>query len=171
MRVNEVITESVYDWWANRQQQKTARAAMQPGYVGPETAAFNQQMNPIFQRQQQQVAAQKAAAQAAPATTADKTKPTQGSIFLVKSPEGMEYFKSHQGIWFEKPNSQEKYFASGALQIKDPVKTAALDRLLPQAQTIYVKPESQGDTINFIPDPTGRTARLFAKRQKTKVKQ
>jgi hypothetical protein len=172
MRVNEVVTESVYDWWANRQQQKTAQASMQPGYVGPETSAFHQQMDPILKRQQQQAVAQKAAAQAsAQVTTTDKSKPVQGAILLVKGPGGMEYFKSHKGIWFEKPDSRDRYSASGALQIKDPVKSATLDKLLPQAQTIYVKPESQSDNINFVPDPTARAAKLSAKRQKTKVKQ
>ncbi len=89
MRVNEVITESVYDWWANRQQQKTARAAMQPGYVGPETAAFNQQMNPIFQRQQQQAAAQKATDDAAKATSTAGSGP-ESDISKTVEP-GMQY--------------------------------------------------------------------------------
>jgi hypothetical protein len=107
---------------------------------------------------------------AAQATTKDKTKPTQGAIFLVKGPGGMEYFKNYQGIWFEKPDSREMYSASGALQIKDPVGANKLNQLLPQAQTIYVKSASPGDTINFVPDPSGRTAKLAARRPKPRVK-
>ena len=107
---------------------------------------------------------------AAQATTTDKTKPVQGAIFLVKGPGGMEYFKNYQGIWFEKPDSREMYSASGALQIKDPVGANKLNQLLPQAQTIYVKSASPGDTINFVPDPSARTAKLAAKRPKPRVK-
>ena len=107
---------------------------------------------------------------AAQATTKDKTKPVQGAIFLVKGPGGMEYFKNYQGIWFEKPDSREMYSASGALQIKDPVGAKKLDQLLPQAQTIYVKSASPGDTINFVPDPSGRTAKLAARRPNPRVK-
>jgi hypothetical protein len=110
------------------------------------------------------------ALKAAQATITDKSKPAPGSILLVKGPGGMEYFKSHQGIWFEKPDSREIYSASGALQIKDPVKANKLNQLLPQAQTIYVKSASQGDTINFVPDPSARTAKLAAKRLKPRVK-
>ena len=107
---------------------------------------------------------------AAQATTTDKTKPGQGAIFLVKGPGGMEYFKNYQGIWFEKPDSREIYSASGALQIKNPVGANKLNQLLPQAQTIYVKSASPGDTINFVPDSSGRTAKLAAKRPKPRVK-
>ena len=106
----------------------------------------------------------------AQATTTDKTKPVQGAIFLVTGPGGMEYFKDHQGIWFEKPDSREMYSASGALQIKDPVRANKLNQLLPQARTIYVKSASPGDTINFVPDPSGRTAKLAAKRINPRVK-
>jgi hypothetical protein len=106
----------------------------------------------------------------AQATATNKSKPTQGAIFLVKGPGGMEYFKNYQGIWFEKPNSQDVYSSSGALQIKDPVKANKLNQLLPQAQTIYVKSASQGDTINFVPDSSGRTAKLATKRLKPGVK-
>jgi hypothetical protein len=109
-------------------------------------------------------------AQAAQATITDKSKPAPGSILLVKGPGGMEYFKNHQGIWFEKPDSREMYSASGALQIKDPVKVNKLNQLLPRAQTIYVKSASQGDTINFVPDPSGRTAKLATNRLKPRVK-
>jgi hypothetical protein len=104
------------------------------------------------------------------AAKTDNTNPTQGAIFLVKGPGGMEYFKSHQGIWFEKPDSREIYSASGALQIKDPVKANKLNQLLPQAQTIYVKSAGQGDTINFVPDSSGRTAKLATNRLKPRVK-
>jgi hypothetical protein len=106
---------------------------------------------------------------AAQAILTNKSKPAPGSILLVKGPGGMEYFKS-QGIWFEKPDSREIYSASGALQIKDPVKANKLNQLLPQAQTIYVKSASQGDTINFVPDPSGRTAKLAARRLKPRVR-
>jgi hypothetical protein len=106
----------------------------------------------------------------AQAAITDKSKPALGSILLVKGPGGMEYFKNHQGIWFEKPDSREIYSASGALQIKDPVKANKLNQLLPQAQTIYVKSASQGDTINFVPDPSGRTAKLAARRLKPRVR-
>ena len=109
-------------------------------------------------------------AQATQTITTDKSKPAPGSIFLVKAPGGMEHFKDHRGIWFEKPGSREIYSASGALQIKDPVKANKLNQLLPRAQTIYVKSASQGDTINFVPDPSGRTAKLAAKRLKSRVK-
>ena len=107
---------------------------------------------------------------AAQAAQTDKSKPALGSILLVKGPGGMEYFKNHQGIWFEKPDSREMYSASGALQIKDPVKVNKLNQLLPRAQTIYVKSASQGDTINFVPDPSGRTAKLATNRLKPRVK-
>lgn len=110
------------------------------------------------------------ALKAAQAIATNKSNPTQGAIFLVKGPGGMEYFKSHQGIWFEKPDSRDIYSASGALQIKDPVKANKLNQLLPQAQTIYVKSAGQGDTINFVPDPSGRTAKLAANRLKPRVK-
>jgi len=106
----------------------------------------------------------------AQATTTNKSNPASGSILLVKGPGGMEYFKNHQGIWFEKPDSREIYSASGALQIKDPVKANKLNQLLPQSQTIYVKSASQGDTINFVPDPSARTAKLAAKRLKPRIK-
>jgi hypothetical protein len=116
-------------------------------------------------------AATQQARAAQPATaTPGKNKPAPGSILLVKGPGGMEYFKSHQGIWFEKPDSREIYSASGALQIKDPVKANKLNQLLPQAQTIYVKSASQGDTINFVPDSSGRTAKLAANRLTPKVR-
>jgi len=105
----------------------------------------------------------------AQATITDKSNPASGSILLVKGPGGMEYFKDHRGIWFEKPDSREIYSASGALQIKDPVRANKLNQLLPQAQTIYVKSASQGDTINFVPDPSARTAKLAARRLKPRV--
>ena len=101
-------------------------------------------------------------------TPADKTKPAHGTIFLIDI-GGMEYFKNYLGQWFEKPDSAARYSASAALQIKDPRKTAILDKQLPQAKTIYVRPQSPGDNIVFVPDPSGRYAKLASKRQKTKV--
>jgi hypothetical protein len=110
------------------------------------------------------------ALKAVQAAATNKSNPAPGSILLVKAPGGMEYFKDHRGIWFEKPDSREIYSASGALQIKDPVKANKLNQLLPQAQTIYVKSAGQGDTINFVPDSSGRTAKLATKRLKPRVK-
>lgn len=108
-----------------------------------------------------------AAPAASTQSTAGKTIPAQGTVFLVNI-GGMEYFKSYQGQWFEKPDPANRFSASGALQIKDPVKTARLDTMLPQAKTVFVRPESPGNDIVFVPDPSGRTARLAAKRQKAK---
>ena len=100
---------------------------------------------------------------------ANKTNPPQGTIFLIDI-GGMEYFKNYQGLWFEKPDPAERYFASGALQIRDPLQTAKLDKLLPQAKMIYVKPQTPGDDVVFIPDPSGRVAKLATKRQKSRIR-
>ena len=99
---------------------------------------------------------------------ANKTNPPQGTIFLIDI-GGMEYFKNYLGQWFEKSDPAQRYSASAALQIKDPQKTATLEKQLPQAKTIYVKPESPGGNVVFVPDPTGRIAKLAAKRQKVKA--
>jgi len=110
-----------------------------------------------------------AAAKAAQLAQA-KGNPSQGTIFLVDV-GGMEYFKNYLGQWFEKSDPAQRYSASLALQIKDPRKIAVLDKMLPQAKTIYVKPQSPGDNIIFVPDPTGRAAKLATKRQKVKAPQ
>ena len=98
-----------------------------------------------------------------------KGNPLQGTIALVDV-GGMEYFKNYQGQWFEKPDPAQRYVASLALQIKDPRKMAVLDKELPRAQTITVKPQSPNDNVVFVPDPSGRAAKLAAKRQQAKVR-
>lgn len=175
MKVSEVIKESLYDFFANRQQRKTAVKSMAPGYQGPETQAFKKATDPFYQ---QQAAKQQAAQQATqqPTVTKQVRNPPQGTVLLIKDPRGMEYFKNYKGLWFEKPDSREKFVASGALQIKDPVQANALNSMLTQVGgvVIAVKPEFPGDNVNFEPDPVAqrrldkRQQGLAAKRQRTK---
>jgi len=103
------------------------------------------------------------------------SNPKEGSVLLIKAPSGMEYFKSYTGAWFEKPDPvPTKFSASGALQEKDPVKIAQLEKMATKnSQVVYVKPSIPGDTVNYVADPAGQTraAKLAATRQARKPKE
>lgn len=132
-----------------------------------------EQINKILQKNNSYIdwnAPSRPPAQTTPATP---MTPAPNSVFVVTGPGGMEYFKGQNNNWFEKPDPRpDKFSALGALQIKDPVKVKALEKILNQKrQTIFVKPAGPGDTVNFISDPAGqsRAAKLAAKRATRKV--
>ena len=65
--------------------------------------------------------------------------PKEGSVMLVKAANGEQYFKSYNGTWHLKGKAPDDYSVGGT-QITNPADKLALDKLLPQAQLIGVKP-------------------------------
>lgn len=105
-------------------------------------------------------------AQAQADTRESMPNPKEGSVLLVRAPNGEQYFKSYTGSWHLKGKLPAD-FSVGGTKITAPKDIAALDQLLPDATLVGVKPDPKnpnGDS--WIYDK--RNTALLAKRSGNK---
>jgi hypothetical protein len=99
------------------------------------------------------------------ATTPDTPQvpnPQEGSVLLVKAANGEQYFKSYKGTWHVK-GAVPQEFSVGGTKITNPAQTTELDKLLPQAKLVGIKPDPKDNTGQAFLYDQRKTA-LLAKR-------
>ena len=118
-------------------------------------AQLNKQINtPAAPNQPATQAQPNVTAAPAPVTSpASSARVQPGTILTTTGPGNIEYFKTPNGAWFEKQDPRPGIFAAtGAMQIKDPVKTATLEKIAAKrSQVAYVKPDPDYPH-NFVTD-------------------
>jgi hypothetical protein len=146
MKVNEIVTESVYDYLTKFGQQGKQAAWARGGA-------------------EKYYADQRAQAQAAHATQPQPVAklPAEGTVLLVTATNGQQYFKSYNGTWHAKGTIPQE-FSVGGTKITNPAEISALDGLLPQAKLVGVKPDPKDNTGQAFLYDQRKTA-LLAKRR------
>jgi hypothetical protein len=88
--------------------------------------------------------------------------PKEGTVQLVQAANGEQYFKAYSGTWHKK-GATPADFSVGGTKITKPAEIEALDKLLPTAKLVGVKPDPKYPTGDAWVYDQRKTA-LLAKR-------
>lgn len=174
------ITEGLYDYLTAMGQKKTQAdwnrgTANKTAYMDKYEKAIDQANRDYRTATNAPAIATQGQAQATgqfktnPARTTPQApipNPKEGSVLLVKAPNGEEYFKSYTGSWHQK-GKMSTDFSVGGTKITEPKDIVALDRLVPNGKLVGVKLDPRDPTGNaWVYDK--RNTALLAKRSGNK---